>query len=60
MTATIPSDRLQDYIAHTSTLGRMGEQHELDAAVIFLAAPPRPTSPASRWPSTAACPDTDR
>ena len=39
MTATIPSDRLQDYIAHTSTLGRMGEQHELDAAVIFLASP---------------------
>ena len=39
MTATIPSDRLQDYIANTSTLGRMGEQHELDAAVIFLASP---------------------
>ena len=39
MTATIPPDRLQDYIAHTSTLGRMGEQHELDAAVIFLASP---------------------
>ena len=39
MTATIPPDRLQDYIVHTSTLGRMGEQHELDAAVIFLASP---------------------
>jgi NAD(P)-dependent dehydrogenase (short-subunit alcohol dehydrogenase family) len=39
MTAAIPPDRLQDYIAHTSTLGRMGEQHELDAAVIFLASP---------------------
>jgi NAD(P)-dependent dehydrogenase (short-subunit alcohol dehydrogenase family) len=39
MTATIPPDRLQDYIVQTSTLGRMGEQHELDAAVIFLASP---------------------
>ena len=39
MTADIPPDRLQDYIVHTSTLGRMGEQHELDAAVIFLASP---------------------
>ncbi len=39
MTATIPAERLQDYIARTSTLGRMGEQHELDAAVVFLASP---------------------
>src|SRR5580704_3531463 len=39
MTAAIPPDRLQEYIANTSTLGRMGEQHELDAAVIFLASP---------------------
>ena len=39
MTATIPPAQLDDFIARTSTLGRMGEQHELDAAVVFLASP---------------------
>jgi NAD(P)-dependent dehydrogenase (short-subunit alcohol dehydrogenase family) len=39
MTETIPPERLREYIANTSTLGRMGEQHELDAAVVFLASP---------------------
>jgi NAD(P)-dependent dehydrogenase (short-subunit alcohol dehydrogenase family) len=39
MTAAIPPERLQNFIANTSTLGRMGEQHELDAAVVFLASP---------------------
>ena len=39
MTATIPTERLREFIANTSTLGRMGEQHELDAAVVFLASP---------------------
>jgi NAD(P)-dependent dehydrogenase (short-subunit alcohol dehydrogenase family) len=39
MTDTIPPERLREYIANTSTLGRMGEQHELDAAVVFLASP---------------------
>jgi NAD(P)-dependent dehydrogenase (short-subunit alcohol dehydrogenase family) len=39
MTDAIPPERLRDYIANTSTLGRMGEQHELDAAVVFLASP---------------------
>jgi NAD(P)-dependent dehydrogenase (short-subunit alcohol dehydrogenase family) len=39
MTQEIPPDKLDDYIARTSTLGRMGEQHELDAVVVFLASP---------------------
>lgn len=39
MTQEIPPDKLDEYIARTSTLGRMGEQHELDAAVVFLASP---------------------
>ncbi len=39
MTAAIPPERLREFIANTSTLGRMGEQHELDAAVVFLASP---------------------
>jgi NAD(P)-dependent dehydrogenase (short-subunit alcohol dehydrogenase family) len=39
MTDAIPPDKLRDFIASTTTLGRMGEQHELDAAVIFLASP---------------------
>jgi NAD(P)-dependent dehydrogenase (short-subunit alcohol dehydrogenase family) len=39
MTAAIPSERLSEFIANTSTLGRMGEQHELDAVVVFLASP---------------------
>jgi NAD(P)-dependent dehydrogenase (short-subunit alcohol dehydrogenase family) len=39
MTQEIPPDKLDEYIARTSTLGRMGEQHELDTAVVFLASP---------------------
>jgi NAD(P)-dependent dehydrogenase (short-subunit alcohol dehydrogenase family) len=39
MTDAIPSGKLNDFIASTTTLGRMGEQHELDAAVVFLASP---------------------
>jgi NAD(P)-dependent dehydrogenase (short-subunit alcohol dehydrogenase family) len=39
MTETIPPEQLREFIANTSTLGRMGEQHELDAAVVFLASP---------------------
>ena len=39
MTDAIPPDRLREFIASTSTLGRMGEQHELDAVVVFLASP---------------------
>ncbi len=39
MTDAIPPDKLRDFIASTATLGRMGEQHELDAAVVFLASP---------------------
>ena len=39
MTDAIPPGKLRDFIASTTTLGRMGEQHELDAAVVFLASP---------------------
>ena len=39
MTQTIPPDQLREFIASTSTLGRMGEQHELDTVVVFLASP---------------------
>ena len=39
MTDPIPRDLLDDFIAHTSTLGRMGEQHEIDTVVVFLASP---------------------
>jgi NAD(P)-dependent dehydrogenase (short-subunit alcohol dehydrogenase family) len=39
MTEAVPPEKLRDFIASTSTLGRMGEQHELDAAVVFLASP---------------------
>jgi NAD(P)-dependent dehydrogenase (short-subunit alcohol dehydrogenase family) len=39
MTEAIPPGQLRGFIAGTSTLGRMGEQHELDAAVVFLASP---------------------
>ena len=37
MTAEIPSDQLNTFVDQTSTLKRLGEQRELDAAVIFLA-----------------------
>jgi NAD(P)-dependent dehydrogenase (short-subunit alcohol dehydrogenase family) len=36
-TAEIPSDQLNTFVDQTSTLKRLGEQRELDAAVIFLA-----------------------
>ena len=39
MTEQIPRDKLEVFIANTSTLGRMGEQHELDTVVVFLASP---------------------
>jgi NAD(P)-dependent dehydrogenase (short-subunit alcohol dehydrogenase family) len=39
MTDQIPPDRLREFVARTSTLGRMGEQHELDTVVVFLASP---------------------
>jgi NAD(P)-dependent dehydrogenase (short-subunit alcohol dehydrogenase family) len=37
MTAAIPEDTLNEFIHQTSTLKRLGRQHEIDAAVIFLA-----------------------
>ena len=39
MTDQIPPGQVDEFVARTSTLGRMGEQHELDTAVIFLASP---------------------
>jgi NAD(P)-dependent dehydrogenase (short-subunit alcohol dehydrogenase family) len=39
MTQEIPPDTLDEFITQTSTLGRMGEQHELDTVVVFLASP---------------------
>ena len=39
MTEAVSPGQLRDFIARTSTLGRMGEQHELDAAVVFLGSP---------------------
>jgi NAD(P)-dependent dehydrogenase (short-subunit alcohol dehydrogenase family) len=39
MTDQIPRDKVDAFIASTSTLGRMGEQHELDTVVVFLASP---------------------
>jgi NAD(P)-dependent dehydrogenase (short-subunit alcohol dehydrogenase family) len=39
MTDQIPPDMLQEFVARTSTLGRMGEQHEVDTVVVFLASP---------------------
>jgi NAD(P)-dependent dehydrogenase (short-subunit alcohol dehydrogenase family) len=39
MTDPIPRDMLDEFIARTSTLGRMGEQHEIDTAMVFLASP---------------------
>lgn len=37
MTAAIPPGPLLEFVGTTTTLGRMGEQRELDAAVLFLA-----------------------
>ncbi|WP_275294716.1 glucose 1-dehydrogenase [Amycolatopsis sp. La24] len=39
MTAEVPSEGLTEFIRSTSPLARMGEQHELDAAMLFLASP---------------------
>jgi NAD(P)-dependent dehydrogenase (short-subunit alcohol dehydrogenase family) len=39
MTDPIPRDMLDEFITQTSTLGRMGEQHEIDTVVVFLASP---------------------
>jgi NAD(P)-dependent dehydrogenase (short-subunit alcohol dehydrogenase family) len=39
MTDLIPAEMVQSYLASHTPLGRMGEQAELDAAVIFLASP---------------------
>jgi NAD(P)-dependent dehydrogenase (short-subunit alcohol dehydrogenase family) len=37
LTKDVPRDQLDEYLRHTSPLGRMGRQHELDAALVFLA-----------------------
>ncbi|MFC0530529.1 SDR family NAD(P)-dependent oxidoreductase [Phytohabitans kaempferiae] len=37
MTNNVPPDQLSGFLANTSPLGRLGEQRELDAAVVFLA-----------------------
>ena len=37
MTENLPSDPLHEFLRSTCTLGRLGEQDELDAAVLFLA-----------------------
>ncbi len=39
MTDEVPRDGLMAHIEQTSPLGRLGDQHELDAAVLFLASP---------------------
>ncbi|HVV08279.1 3-oxoacyl-ACP reductase family protein [Amycolatopsis sp.] len=39
MTAGLPEEPLLNFIRQTSPLGRLGVQHELDAAVVFLASP---------------------
>jgi NAD(P)-dependent dehydrogenase (short-subunit alcohol dehydrogenase family) len=39
MTQAVPPEQLGDFIANMSTLGRIGEQYELDAAIVFLASP---------------------
>lgn len=39
MTQNLPSDPLHEFLGSTCTLGRLGEQNELDAAVLFLASP---------------------
>lgn len=39
MTQDLPSEPLEQFLQTTCTLGRLGEQKELDAAVLFLASP---------------------
>jgi NAD(P)-dependent dehydrogenase (short-subunit alcohol dehydrogenase family) len=37
MSATIPRDQLMEFVRSAGPIGRLGEQRELDAAVLFLA-----------------------
>ena len=39
MTADVPQEMLMSFVRAHSPLGRLGQQHELDAAMIFLASP---------------------
>ncbi len=39
MTAAIPGDAVASYLRANAPLGRMGEQEELDSALLFLASP---------------------
>ncbi|ULR48531.1 SDR family NAD(P)-dependent oxidoreductase [Streptomyces deccanensis] len=39
MTSQVPEEQLMTFIRQTSPMGRLGQQHELDAAVVFLASP---------------------
>lgn len=39
LTSSIPRGPLDEFIQRTSTLGRLGNQRELDTAVVFLASP---------------------
>ncbi|MDX5562717.1 glucose 1-dehydrogenase [Streptomyces sp. ID05-04B] len=39
MTAQVPEEELMTFVRQTSPMGRLGLQHELDAAVVFLASP---------------------
>jgi len=39
MTRAVPAEGLQAFLGSTCTLGRLGEQPEIDAAVVFLASP---------------------
>lgn len=39
MTEQVPKGPLMEFVRQTSPLGRLGRQHELDAAVVFLASP---------------------
>ncbi|MBW0130660.1 SDR family NAD(P)-dependent oxidoreductase [Pseudonocardia oceani] len=39
MTAQIPPEKLEAFVKERSPLGRLGLQHELDSAVVFLASP---------------------
>jgi NAD(P)-dependent dehydrogenase (short-subunit alcohol dehydrogenase family) len=39
LTAEVPQEKLMQFIGQTSPMARMGVQHELDAALVFLASP---------------------
>jgi gluconate 5-dehydrogenase len=45
-------------LADRTMIGRNGEAEDFAGAAVFLAGPPRPTSLARRYSSTAACPST--